>query len=210
MPDTSCPDLSAYRATSSCRAKRVDGRVVDRDDADVAVPRQGDQVAHWEASPASQLEKPRRPLAVADAHGDDAVLGLPPAHLVEDRAGQSRPGHAERVPDGDRADVDVQLGRVNPRPVAATDHLHRERLIQLPQADVVHFQAVTLPYRSPRRNEECGIRYIVASGLSIVAQLALAQRLERQFKLASLLLDELLETLAGRARCARRSYRPTS
>src|SRR5687767_12121986 len=48
----------------------------------------------------AQLEQPRRPLAAADAHRHHAVAGLTPPHLVEDRAHQPRPGHAERVADG--------------------------------------------------------------------------------------------------------------
>src|SRR5262249_44084581 len=34
--------------------------------------------------PLAQLEESRRPLSAADAHGDDAVPGLQPAHLIED------------------------------------------------------------------------------------------------------------------------------
>jgi len=48
------------------------------------------------------------------------------------------------VADGDRAAVDVEQLVGNAQLVAAVDYLHGEGLVQLPQADVVHLQAVAL------------------------------------------------------------------
>src|SRR5262245_39415387 len=58
------------------------------------------------------LDEARRALAAADTHGDDAVARLALEHLVADGADHARAGHAERMPDGDRAAVAVQLGRI--------------------------------------------------------------------------------------------------
>src|ERR1700679_2535473 len=44
----------------------------------------------------------------------------------------------------DRAAGDVDLFAVDAEPVAAIDHLHRERLVQFPETDVVDAEAVRL------------------------------------------------------------------
>src|SRR5690606_31096829 len=44
-------------------------------------------------------EQRRHPLAAADAHRDDAVLGAAAAHLGEEVGGDARAGRAERVTD---------------------------------------------------------------------------------------------------------------
>jgi hypothetical protein len=58
-----------------------------------------------------------------------------------------------------------------------------------PLAPVRHHSSSSIVLLGEMRS---GIRCIVAAGLSIVVQLVPAQRLERQFKLASLLLDEVV------------------
>src|SRR3954468_9367131 len=83
------------------------------------------------------LEQPGSALAAADAHRHDAPLRAAPLALLEDVARTARPGHPERVPDGDRAAVDVVLLRVDPQPVTRVQALAGERLVQLPQVDVV-------------------------------------------------------------------------
>src|SRR5438270_13711275 len=83
-------------------------------------------------------EQPRRAHAAADAHGDDRMLRAAPLTLDQDVAGHARPAHAERMPDGDRAAIYVEFVHRNAEPVAAVEHLGRERLVQFPQVDVVH------------------------------------------------------------------------
>ena len=48
------------------------------------------------------------------------------------------PRHAVGMADRNRTTVDVQDFVRNPKPVAAVNHLHGKRLIQLPQTDVIH------------------------------------------------------------------------
>ena len=54
------------------------------------------------------------------------------------------PRHAVGVADRDGAAVDVEQVVGNAELVAAVEHLHRERLVQLPQADVVDLEAEAL------------------------------------------------------------------
>src|SRR5262252_2093219 len=61
------------------------------------------------AALAAGFEEAGGPLSAADAHRHDAVAGLPPEHLVGDGADHARARHAERVTDGDRPAVRVQL-----------------------------------------------------------------------------------------------------
>src|SRR5258707_5236724 len=89
----------------------------------------------------NHLEKTRGAHAPSDAHGDDDVLRAAALALYQCVAGEPRSGHAVGVAEGDRAAVDVQALVRDAEPVAAVDHLHRERLVQLPQADVLHPQA---------------------------------------------------------------------
>src|SRR6202162_1739564 len=50
--------------------------------------------------------------AAADAERRKALLGIALLHLVEQRDQYPRPGSADRMPEGDRAAVDVDLGGV--------------------------------------------------------------------------------------------------
>jgi hypothetical protein len=52
-------------------------------------------------------------LSATDTHCHDAQLGAAALSFEEDVAGTARARHAERVPDGDRAAVDVVLLRVD-------------------------------------------------------------------------------------------------
>src|SRR5690242_12402936 len=88
------------------------------------------------------FEQAGRALAATDAHGDDAVARLAAEHLVGDGADHARAGHAERMADGDRAAVLVQLDGVEPQAIAAVDDLRGERLVQLPHVDVVDLEPV--------------------------------------------------------------------
>ena len=59
--------------------------------------------------------------------------------------------HAVRMADRDRAAVDVQLLGIDAELVAAVDHLHGERFVQLPQVDVVDPEAVRSRAAAARR-----------------------------------------------------------
>src|SRR5579859_7275331 len=98
----------------------------------------------WGGSRLENLEQPRSPHAAADAHGDDAVLGLAALALIHQVGGTAGAGHAVGMADGDRAAGDVVLRRVDAELVAAIENLAREGLVQLPDVDVVDGQAVAL------------------------------------------------------------------
>src|SRR5207244_728811 len=83
-------------------------------------------------------------LAAADAHRNDAPLGLAPAAFLQDVAGETRAGHAERVPDRDRAAVDIVLLGVDAELVTRIQALAGEGFVELPEIDVVDRQAVAL------------------------------------------------------------------
>src|SRR5687767_13919908 len=78
---------------------------------------------------AVDLEEAGGALAAADAHRHDAPLGAAALTLLEDVAGAPCAGHAERVPDRDRAAVDVVLLGIDAEPVAAVEALRRECLV---------------------------------------------------------------------------------
>src|SRR5438093_3346663 len=82
--------------------------------------------------------------ATANTHRNNSILGLTPAALDQGMAGHPRSGHAVGMTDCDRSAIDVKLFRVNPELVAAIDHLHRKRLIQLPQIDIIDLKSMTL------------------------------------------------------------------
>src|SRR6185437_14735658 len=90
------------------------------------------------------LEQTRAALAAADAHGDDAPLGLAAMTFLEDVAGEPRAGHAEGMADCERAAIDIVLGRIDAELVARIEALARESLVQLPDIDVVDLQALAL------------------------------------------------------------------
>src|SRR3954452_6892826 len=90
------------------------------------------------------LKQSRGPHAASDAHCDDRVPGSAPLAFDQDVAGHARTAHAERMSDRDRAAVDIEPVHWNAEPVAAIEHLAGERLVQLPQVDVVHAQAGAL------------------------------------------------------------------
>src|SRR5207248_10054712 len=92
----------------------------------------------------ARLDNPGRARPGADAHGHHAVTGTASQHLVGDGADHARARHAERVPDRDRAAVDVQVRRIEAERVAAVDDLRGEGLVQLPDVDVLYRQPMAL------------------------------------------------------------------
>src|SRR5271166_4677738 len=84
------------------------------------------------------LEQPSRALTTANAHRYHDEFCAPSLALDQRVPGHPRARHAIRMPDRDRAAIDVQPVRIDAEPVAAIDHLAGECLVQLPQSDVVH------------------------------------------------------------------------
>src|SRR5215208_2028554 len=98
------------------------------------------------------LEQPGGAHAAADAHRADDVLGAAALALDEGVADHAGAAHAVGVADRDRAAVDVERVVRDAELVAAVEHLHRERFVQLPQIDVVDRQAVALQQARDREH----------------------------------------------------------
>src|SRR5881296_3502762 len=92
----------------------------------------------------ANLEQAGRAHAAADAHGADDVTGAAALALDQRVADHARAAHAVRMADGDRAAVDVELLHRDAELVAAVDDLHGERLVQLPEIDLIHSEAEAL------------------------------------------------------------------
>src|SRR5581483_9181965 len=90
------------------------------------------------------LEERRLTLADADAERRDAVPAAAPAQLVQQGDDETRPAHAERVPDRDRAAVDVHLRLVEAELANDGERLRRERLVELDEVDLVERHAGAL------------------------------------------------------------------
>src|SRR6185369_16990064 len=90
------------------------------------------------------FEEPCGAHAAADAHRDDAPALLLALQLAEERAHHARARRTVRVADRDRTAVQVELLLRDAELVATVDDLRRERLVQLPDVDVVDLEAGTL------------------------------------------------------------------
>src|SRR3990167_6555999 len=88
-----------------------------------------------ESGSAVNLEQAGAALPAADPHGHHAPLGLAATAFLQDVAGAAGAGHAEGVADGDRAAVDVVLGRVDAQLVAAVEALAGEGFGLFPGVD---------------------------------------------------------------------------
>src|SRR3546814_15011383 len=71
-------------------------------------------------------------------------------------------GHADRVAARDRAAVDVERFSGDAELVAAIEHLHLERLVELPQPDVVHLEFE--PFEQLRDSDDGAAAHFVCLG----------------------------------------------
>src|SRR3954447_5738854 len=83
------------------------------------------------------LDDRREALPDADAQRRQAVAQAALGELVGQRPEQARARAAERVADGDRAAVDVELGERDAELARRGEHLAREGLVDLDEIDVV-------------------------------------------------------------------------
>src|SRR5687768_9607013 len=84
------------------------------------------------------FEQPRRPHAATHTHRHHHVTRAEPFAGQQRMTREPLPAHAERMADGDRAAVDIEPRVGNAEPVTAVEYLHRERLVELPETDVLH------------------------------------------------------------------------
>src|SRR4051812_47381072 len=72
----------------------------------------------------------------ADAHGDHAEAGIATAHFVNERGHETGPSRAERVTEGDRAAVRIDLGGVESELANAGHGLRGEGFVELDQIEI--------------------------------------------------------------------------
>ncbi|KAH0440328.1 hypothetical protein KCU90_g2824, partial [Aureobasidium melanogenum] len=84
------------------------------------------------------FEECRSAHAAADAHRYDEIAHAAPPRFKQAVHRHTGAGHPERMANRDRTAIHVQTVRRNMQLIAAVDHLARERLIHLPQPDVIH------------------------------------------------------------------------
>src|SRR6185437_11068603 len=147
-PIRACPTMRRRAATRRAGAARSTSsrRCLPRAENEKAGASPPPGLSHF-SRPFSveHFEQAGAALAAADAHRDDRVFHVPaPAAFLEDVAGEARAGHAEGMADGDRAAIDVVLGRIDVELVAAVEALRGERLVQLPQVDVLDLEIEAL------------------------------------------------------------------
>src|SRR5512146_2086362 len=85
--------------------------------------------------PLFALEQPRGAHAAPDAHRDRAQGSVSPLHLVQQRGGELRTRAPQRVPQRDRAPVDVDLVRIQGELADHRKRLCGEGLVQLEEVD---------------------------------------------------------------------------
>src|SRR5215468_11371667 len=82
------------------------------------------------------LDAHRDAHASPDAEGGEAFLGVALLHLVEQRHKDAGAGGADRMAEGDRAAVDVDLVGIPAEVLVDGAGLRRERLVRLDQVEV--------------------------------------------------------------------------
>src|SRR5258706_4350865 len=100
--------------------------------------------AYAERNSAIDFKQAGAALAAADAHRHHAPFRLAPAALLEDVAGQPRAGHAEGMTDRDPAAIDGVLVVIDAELIARIEALAGERLVELPDVDIIHLQTLAL------------------------------------------------------------------
>src|SRR5450756_2541028 len=89
------------------------------------------------------LKNTRRTHATTDAHRDAHFFGTTATAFNQSMASQALAADAVGMADGNGAPVDVQALIRDAEPVPAVNHLHGKSFVELPQVNVVHFQAQT-------------------------------------------------------------------
>src|SRR5215217_8137183 len=83
------------------------------------------------------LDDHRHALAAADAHRLQTERLVLCRKVVQQRGGDTRTRHTERVTQRDRPAGHVELVQIHAQLASRTEHLYRERLVDLVQVDVV-------------------------------------------------------------------------
>ena len=86
------------------------------------------------------LEQSSGPHATTDAHRHHDVPRTASLALDQRVSGHPSTRHTVGMADRDGSAIHIDRFRVDAQPIAAMNHLAGERLIQLPQSDVIHLQ----------------------------------------------------------------------
>src|SRR5690348_1869351 len=95
----------------------------------------------WRRRGSAALDAHRDAHAAADAERGEPLLHVPLLHLVEERHQDARSGGADRVPQRDRAAVDVDLRDVPAEVLVDRAGLRGERLVRLDELEIVGLPA---------------------------------------------------------------------
>ncbi len=87
-------------------------------------------------------------VAAAQAQGREAAAKVAPLQGVQQRDEDARAGSADRMPQSDRAAVNVELRLVDPQILVARQHLSRESFVQLEKVNVADGQLSFFQYRT--------------------------------------------------------------
>src|SRR5437764_8307188 len=79
-----------------------------------------------------------------DAHRNHDALGAASFAFDERVSCKTRTTHSIRMTDRDRSAIDIELFRIDAKPIAAIDHLHGESFVQFPEIDIGNLQAMPL------------------------------------------------------------------
>src|SRR5690606_15915572 len=97
----------------------------------------------WLRNKSKDLEQARRAHSPSHTHGHDGPSCLAAAAFEQNMSRQPRACHAERMPNGNRAAIDVQPLIRDAQPLLTVHSLRGEGLIELPQVDVLDLEAGT-------------------------------------------------------------------
>src|SRR5258708_5845143 len=100
----------------------------------------------------SALHAHRNAHAAADAQGGEAFLSVAPLHFVQQRDQHARAGRSDRMPECDRAAVDVDPAGVPAKVLVDGAGLGGESLVRLDEIEVADRPACFLEGRARRRD----------------------------------------------------------
>src|ERR1022692_2501658 len=108
------------------------------------------------SSKSEPLDEGSGALAAADTHGHQGVTALRPLELVKRLGQQHSTGGSQRVTEGDRTTVDVDLAHIGLGLLSPRQHDGSERLVDLDDIEIFHRQTVTVenPLGRGNRSEE--------------------------------------------------------
>src|SRR6185312_7817309 len=119
------------------------------------------------ADTGSDLQNDGVALTAAGADRGATIAAAATAKLVDERADDARAGCTDRMAEGDGAAVDVDLVLVNAEHADRVERYRGKSLVDLPQVDVLGFEASLLQGLLCRRSGSAGQVGEVVGGLGV-------------------------------------------